>query len=1125
VTSYLPVYRMTIYSARSDQSNPTTEPDILSPAAGAPHSESFKLATIQGLSGYKPLMGIPTGKRGRFDPLTCRCETGQLRVPLYDFRLIEGGSQANRWVAGQLGAADGRPLPIGCKVKIEWDPTGGGAGTFFDYWTGRVQGVETDGAQVIALDLVDMAPTLNYKMASGRPHPSATGVVMPSLLPVGLTAAYGIIPAYRGRPEGPLAGKMKSTSVGVRYIEFDATSRSRPDNILSAELKAAAKRRLYTKGIVLGGSGQFNEGLRLRFLTGVVNKEANPAEFEIKGISGTKWVGITRIYLEAIPSTTDPFYTALDTGTIPNDTAVTFDIRRIEEPVYFVVATAAQFLQDIAAGYHGDLDASGAVKRRVAVNAASVAALPSLPTDRWPVVAGTKAQDWIEKYLCMPRRLGYRFNESGELVVFSTALPASTAGLPALTDADLSSGSTPTWNVSQQNAKTAVRVNGYLDIPITISDLPANDLYPSIPAGLIQYDGDENNLDYLVHLPRDQDLDESLITIDALGFRAMEGETAYFMTRALWIREQQQELVYHYGQLYGQGPVKLRGRFRRTTNTDAVYPGTWCLVDLSRAPNIGNHLRGGSRLMMCVERSEDGLQLNLDFLDAGAGVLANSPTLGAPAQESGNELYGYTVSVTLNAQSDPVTVWVNTTATSVGSRPADGDPGWRLAYPAENAGILDFRVFTGGTKIFRVNPPGRRHWLRARSEGGSAAKLNSGWVYPSSGTGYVDTDPMTSVTSVTVSNVSSKKAKLTIVNGDALAPVAILVGNGTSEANADASTPAQVLTLPPGSTVVELTGLDTYAGTWFRVQAAHLDAWGNLGPATGTSPTSFEATGTAATAPAMGGLLLLRGESTSAPPPSTGGLAPLGRWGIELQILPGPSGVGFDVEIRRGTTSGALTLYDKIYAEQTQGRAYVWRDEIQPNDTTYFYDARLTEAGYNAGLYTGEVSDKPGFLPVWAYGTEIGEPVLGATLPVYAGWTDWRPLLAGTPNPGLGGYLSTDALNTGRDYTATFNMPTGSVLGVCEVRLWRSNSGDYAAALYSLYDVTAGATAGSSLVASPGASWATYSDFSFVGHVMTDGETLVCNATLLGVSLLSDARLLWGRVYYVPSSYQQVRAS
>ena len=68
---------------------------VLSPRAGAPHSDDFKVASRQGVSGFKPYIdGLPKGRCGAIDLKTGVTDTGQFTVSLLDARTTAGDSDA-----------------------------------------------------------------------------------------------------------------------------------------------------------------------------------------------------------------------------------------------------------------------------------------------------------------------------------------------------------------------------------------------------------------------------------------------------------------------------------------------------------------------------------------------------------------------------------------------------------------------------------------------------------------------------------------------------------------------------------------------------------------------------------------------------------------------------------------------------------------------------------------------------------------------------------------------------------------------------------------------------------------------------------------------------------------------
>jgi hypothetical protein len=202
---YSPVYRMTVYRYRSWPGD-ATETVALTPAAGAPHSDSFKVATKTGMAGFQPYMDLPEGRRGRLDLLIRKLDQGQLTVRLLDTRTTAGGSNLSRWVTAFTGNTSGAPQLLGLKVLIE-ESTDGGTG-WANYFMGRISAVNLDNPLKVTLSIRDTSADLNYEVFVGRFHTSATGAGEPYVLPPGSSIAYGTLPAVTR-----LAGVFNSSSV------------------------------------------------------------------------------------------------------------------------------------------------------------------------------------------------------------------------------------------------------------------------------------------------------------------------------------------------------------------------------------------------------------------------------------------------------------------------------------------------------------------------------------------------------------------------------------------------------------------------------------------------------------------------------------------------------------------------------------------------------------------------------------------------------------------------------------------------------------------------------------------------------------------------------------------------
>ena len=127
-------YRATVFISRSDDASETT---VLTPIAGAPHSDQFKIATRTGVVGFQPYMDFPTGRRGKIDLLSKKTDVGELSFEIIDMRPPAGGANATRWVTAFIGEKEGIPRFARLKCYIEESLDGGV--TWNPFFTGRVR--------------------------------------------------------------------------------------------------------------------------------------------------------------------------------------------------------------------------------------------------------------------------------------------------------------------------------------------------------------------------------------------------------------------------------------------------------------------------------------------------------------------------------------------------------------------------------------------------------------------------------------------------------------------------------------------------------------------------------------------------------------------------------------------------------------------------------------------------------------------------------------------------------------------------------------------------------------------------------------------------------------------------
>jgi len=1127
VTTFTVAYRATVYEPRSEQSNPATEPDILSPIGGAPHATAFKVATVQGLSGYEPVMEIPRGRNGELDLLSRQLDQGEFELLLLDRRNTPGGSNLSRFITTYFGGTTGRSRLMGCKVLIEeatdWNGT---SGTWASFATGRIirASVRKGDPIRVALTVRDASSELgNAAIFKNRPASSLGYVIEALALPLGVSATYGSL-----SPPTLLTGTLNTSGV---FRSFDLSSSS-----------LGNERNIVTKALLGGAGVSFLEaflgrtawiplpGLRLRFTAGAVsNKEAEVTAIKVSVGAGLRY-RVTNVLCKALASSSDPFYTAMDTGTIANGTSVTSASLRYTSLGSATTERSAiligdvhpvQLWADILDGKFGPLKTDGTAARTFARNSSAFSTLisdTSFPLLRFRITKSEKLQDWVEKNLLLPFGLGMYVNGSGEVVPVDLRLPSSGPSSTTITDADLIAEQTPDWSVDRTRAVTSIKLRTYQDYPIAVGQLGAGVV--DVPAGLVDsvaFEWPEIRVADPSAATPDSDVGERSLELDIQGLRTFPEETTQGVSRSDWVAAQGTAAWGFFVAPFGTAPMFIELECRRTANTDRQI-GQWVVVDCDMVPDPATNLRGGARLCRVVGRTDTNLRRTLKLVDVGPNVIATAPSVATPAQEASNTQNGITDVVTLNGSSEEAVLWINPTATSVGSRPGDSDSGWRPVIPI---GQTSPHIRSTGTVTVRNLPANKRIWVRVRTEPLLGRKLPSPWAYPA-GTGYVDTATITAPTGLAQSGVTTKAATLSWTNGDAAKKVVLRRFGAASEAAANAGTPVDYVILEPGTTRYVMTGLDS-GGPWWHCDVYHLDDFG--GTSSVNNLAAFQATGTAETAPTPGAVLIIRDGTTSAKPPALPSLGFVidGRPGIDLELVPAPTGIGLDFELERapdsGGSPGTYAQIAFIPGNQMAGRAYPYRDRLPIDGATYWYRGRHSGAGVTAGGYTSAVSGTPGWLPNRVYGLDGSQPVLGQVETIRL------PHKFFTPDNDTVSYnhsatdLRPGTANVQADFQASVVIPAGATIVALRARVLTVNLGDQAnLVLYRVND-TPSSTNIASLTPGASASWQTIS--TTFSESVTATNSYLLGMYLLGVGSVADAGFMWAEIDIVRNSYRQ----
>jgi hypothetical protein len=834
VTTYAPVYRLTVYAPRSVD---TAEATVLTPAAGAPHADAFQVATKTGIAGFQPYLQPPRGRRGRIEPLTRTLDIGELTFELVD-RTINGNTK--RWVTAFLGNVKGRPQLVGLKVLVEESLDGGA--TFATFFTGRVFRLAL-GKVRATLSVRDQIEEAKMPVFVGRAHSSLTYVARTSLLPIGgMDADFGMM-----KPVLPLTGVMNfvtGTTPNMGFVQLDAVSMGRSDNLITSTLLHGLAQGSRILAGYFPGPGElpnFSGTLRARvknltsgstgdFKVGALNCIQGPGGLHMR-VAGAN---LQELDLN------DYGYLALPgNGTNVEISLWIDDAPSKDNPLLLNDVHPVQLLTDLAAGKFGYLYRSpeslpgakvyGDVKRTVPQsNFAAFVADTTYPTARFVITDRASFIEWVEKNILKPYNLALYVNKLGELTLVDLRLPTSLAGIPTITDADVVAIVQGDWQQEREKVITRVDFTRYEDTPVVVSDLEAaSERFPALPTGAVT----SFDVRLLVLDIGSADIGDAIYQVDATGFRSMDREEMQGQARSIYLERKLVEVAQQWRRPFGWGMVTLPVQLRRTVT---LAPGGLALFAASYVPDPSTNQRGTTRLCRALEVSEDGAPINVQLLDLGIGSFAVAPSATDPAQETGNTYTGITSTVTLNASSQPVEVRYAVTGTGVGTVPVDSSPLW----------VSWGRVGTTGAIAIRNLPPNSRIWLQVRSLPDYVDSfLPSAWTN-AGGDGRVDTAALPTVSSLTESH-TSKTAHLAWTNGVTNLKLEITLATPTGDPR------LLVQTLLPGSKSTDLTGLAP--STTYRAGVRY--AFAQFAGAETTVDIATAASGP--TAPALAGIAVV----------------------------------------------------------------------------------------------------------------------------------------------------------------------------------------------------------------------------------------------------------------------------
>ncbi len=837
-------YRLTIFGPKSADASEAT---VLTPIAGAAHSDSFQVTTeVGGAVGWKPYLCVPKGRFGRLDPLLHKTSIGEFTVDVQDAIV---SSNTVRWVTSFVGNTKGRNRFKGLLVKIQERLTvDGSAGSWVDYFIGRIDRTEKRNPSAVG-------PVWRFTVASerkdetrnvftGPPHDSVTYAYPCRLLPLGLHDR-GDGKGWGGNIATPVArgtiDTFTAAGTGITYARVAVDEGVAHTNLLritEALAESLDRREIHPEATSFPYNITPNVRCRIKRLD--TNAEGDFWLATVphpKGEKGYDGISVSPLYhddkgrvttfgLLPIASTSVREHPYKYMAIPPDGTSVEWHLYRAgaptkSTPLFLDDVDPLTLWKDLLDGKFSDLwreDPPGSalpgdVKfRAIRSNSSAFSALAgAFPKVRGLIYEAADLNVWLERFVLRAIHAVARINGSGEVEPADIRIPSDpTAIATTITNADYiqNDADGPEWKYGT-DVITVVSVTWR-----EIAQLPSLEIpNEGVPLDLSPFG-------WLRVTDQTPFTFASELLVDALPrVEQIEGvmlPAIYGGTQGVnWYSAATEQAVREYLSFFGTGGTYLDLPCRRTSNTD-VRPGQYVKVTVTAQPNPASNQLGGTRVMLVLDRyeREDGSRF-LELLDAGPDTVSVVPTVGSYVANSADAKHAVDLPVTLNALGDPIEIWVNVTTTAVGTRPADGHAGWALAKV----------VTASGTYTIAGLPPNMRVWARVRSR--AVGKLPSAWAYPS--TPYVATTGLSAPSSLSATP-SGTSIVLTWTNAEARAGVMPFLNGSAVLKRA----------LKAGTTRYVFDELDP--GTLYTVGVRHEDEAGGTSSLTTTTATTGAAT-------------------------------------------------------------------------------------------------------------------------------------------------------------------------------------------------------------------------------------------------------------------------------------------
>jgi hypothetical protein len=733
----IPHYKLIVYAPRREDPTETT---VLTPIAGASHSQPFQVTTMPegALPGFRPfMMAHPKGRTGKMDLKSRTVDTGQMDFQLVDARV---GTNAQRWITAFLGDAKGKRRTLGARVEV-FESLDGGT-TWAPFWCGRMTKLPLAGRAAMTMSVRDAAEDLRHEVFTDTPHSSIAYATRGTVFPNGRVGSYAGVDATAWA-----TGTLRSTDHpsamdrtiivtgapdGTDWVTdaVQAIDQTPSINLASDRYLTHPDALVRVKRLDTGTVGVF----RLRKPGGTLSRDDSYSAGYFDWVERGEGYRVTKIAIQQLlpgeigeapipPSGTDVEFAVIPGGEASSESSVFVDD---VHPVAFI--------RDLLDGKFARLKA-GTVQPQFVhpYETSEVSALiadESLGKVRGVFDAPESLRDLISE-ICLARGLAWRVNGSGRVSIIDVRLKSSSFTGPTITSsADLDTSVAPGCSPDATEQVTRMEATFYIDEVLTPAQIRKMvESGENVPAGGIR----EKKGTYApADLEEEAIQREKALKLDLRMLRVVQKDGERANPAAIYPRLR--ELDHEVRAPYAHGAAEVSLPCLRTERTKDCQPGHVRLVNVAEIPNDAGNVRGGIIPMRCVSRMESGGRIDLTFvvLPDTVAVAPAVGTLTASAIDAGG--WSVAVPVTANASGEAVEVWQCTTSTSVSVRPAEGDAGWLLAQRLSGTGsaYLDVPVASGG-----------RMWIRARSVPDPAAgdrfRLPSSYAFPAAG--YVDLTP------------------------------------------------------------------------------------------------------------------------------------------------------------------------------------------------------------------------------------------------------------------------------------------------------------------------------------------------------------------------------------------------